>query len=175
MENHIVLLHGKRGAGKSTIATLLKKRNNYIHIEYSKFLSNIKSSSDFQNMLLREYVELMMKKKGKNFFVEMLYEEIRRYAHLNIVITGIRHLSEIFILNDNNKNLYSFYVKVSFWKRLERVLRRKERSSFIQFIIEEYYSIKWGDGKIKKNASRIFTQNTSEDVYLLINKMLNNG
>jgi cytidylate kinase len=152
-ENVLLILLGKRGAGMTSIAKLFEKQNDYEHIEMSKFINEIKNKTESKDVLLRKYVENTHEKYGADYFIKKVWEKLR-YSKSNIVITGIRHLPELrFIIKHfPDRQLVFIYIQVSVLKRMKRVIFREQRNSIIQFLIEEYYSIKWGNYRLRESS-----------------------
>jgi len=148
---------------------MLVKYNNYVHIELSQYLLSIKNQTEYKDMILRNYVEFIEKTKGSTYLINILAKElVNQYnENENIVISGIRHIEEIIHIRKNipNKRVISLYIVSSIFKRILRILKRNNRNSMRQFLIEEYYSIKWGDYKVKKQAIKISNNKTIEKTY----------
>lgn len=148
----ILILLGKRGAGKTSLAKLFVAKDGFQHIEMSQYLLALKEKLGLKEMVLRNFVEQFMREKGKTFFINQLCSDCINSGKSNIVLTGVRHLSEFdFLRNELQECQVCFvYLQVNFANRFFRILRRQERSSIWQFIVEEYYSNKWGDKKLQR-------------------------
>lgn len=172
----IVLLHGKRGSGKTTLSRMLVKNKNYDHIELSQYLLNLKNRAEYKDMVLRDYVELMEKTKSATYLIDLLLKEIIDANNKRIVISGIRHIEEIIYIKNkiSNKKIISIYLASNISKRFFRTIKRDDRKSIYEFLIEEYYSQKWGNSKIKKQASKIRNNKNVKDAYEQICTFINN-
>ncbi|MDD4149169.1 MAG: hypothetical protein PHE33_04005 [Bacteroidales bacterium] len=172
-ENILLVLLGKRGAGKTSIANLFESQNDFKHIEMSKFIYEFQQKTESKNVLLRIYVENTHVRYGTDYFIKKVYEMLK-CSKSNIVITGIRHLPELKFINEHfsGKKLFFIYLKVSVLQRIKRVLHREQRSSIFQFIIEEYYSIKWGNYGLKKSSIIYKSKENLNTSFMLIEKLV---
>jgi len=157
----IIILLGRRGAGKTTTANSLQTTHNYRHIEMSQIMKLLQNENNSNNLILRRFVENMHRIQSKYFAVKYLYEN-NYIVDNKIVVTGIRNIDEVnyFYKACPNYKIYLFYINCPFFLRYFRTRKRKDRNSFLQFFIEEYYSIKWGDYQLKK-ISQIISCNNS--------------
>src|SRR5712664_4156093 len=151
--NVILILLGKRGAGKTSLAKLFESREGFRHIEVSKYLLSLKERLGYKETVLRYFVEKFMKEKGDTFLIRQLRADCIDSTKTNIVITGVRHLSEVDYLRTEFVEYQAcfVYLQVSFATRVFRVLKRNERSSIWRFMLEECYSIKWGDKYLRRD------------------------
>lgn len=156
----ILILLGKRGVGKTTLAKLFESKNGFKHYEMSTYLKEVRSEMNMEYMKLRKFVDFLHKAYSKDFALKNMAKKGLLNKYQNIVITGVRNPKELIFLKDNF-DVYPIYLKLPFRKRYLRVKKRNGRSSFIDFLIEEYYSIKWNDITLQKlafsfnNSSRI--------------------
>ncbi len=161
----LILLLGKRGAGKSTIASCFEKQYNIQHYEMSDIMKEIRKEKGKEELPLRVFVSTMHKQHGLYFGVE--YIQKRNYFRgNNIVISGIRNRGEIeYIIRENEKyRVELIYLESPIFVRLSRVLCRGTRESIWQFIMEELYATKWGNRQIKKCAHVIENRDTVKKI-----------
>lgn len=157
---NILILLGKRAVGKTSLAQQIKLELGIPHIEMSVFLKRLRTEYGMESLRLRDFVEHLRKTDNKTLAIHRLIKEYDSYQF--ITITGIRHIEELNHIKAlfDVKNIFIIYLKVNFISRLLRVMTRKERSSIIEFIIEEFYSIKWNEYKLQNNSCYVL-HNTS--------------
>lgn len=148
----VLLLIGKRAVGKTTIAAKLEKECGFKHIEMSIFLKRMRVEYKMENLRLRLFVEYLRKNNKNTLAIENLFNQINHEK--KVVITGVRHIEELLFLKSNYKidKLISINLKLNIFQRLHRAIIREKRNSIIEFLIEEFYTIKWGNYKISKNC-----------------------
>jgi len=134
----------------------------------------LKLKSKSEKMVLRKFVITNHKEKGKEYFIKQVFSEHIEYSIRSVVITGVRHPAELNFLESHQSNirLIFIYLNVNFLKRLVRIIKRESRNSLIQFMIEEYYSLKWGDKKLKNNSIKFVNNGNVENVFNEIQKII---
>lgn len=170
----LLVILGKRGSGKSTIASILEIRNSYKHYEMSLFLKKEREKDNMNHLRLRKYVSFLHQSKSKYCAVQKLFAN-KVSLNKNTVLTGIRNPLEIKYLTNNltSFNINIIYLKATFLTRFLRVRKRKSRSNFFEFLIEEYYSIVWGNKKLKSKSNyMIQSKNEADETYNIMCKHL---
>jgi hypothetical protein len=73
------------------------------------------------------------------------------------VIVGIRNCDEIkYLVNEaTSYRVVPVYVSCPMLSRIRRVVARGERASLLEFMIEEWYSLVWGDKDVKRNCNEL--------------------
>ncbi len=152
-KNIILVLTGLRGSGKTTIASNLVTRFNFSHIEMSSVIKELRERDNLSNYRLRKYVDLMHIRKSRHFAIKHLINNNLLNSQ-RLVVTGMRNIQEIDYLKNTFKDykIVSIYLLVPFVFRYFRVIKRNDRNNFCEFFVEEFYSIKWGNNKIKSNS-----------------------
>ncbi len=151
----LVILLGKRAAGKSFLANLVKIECDYEIIEMSSHLKKLRVKYGLTNLRLRVFAEYLRKAQSKTYAIETLLNE--NTNELNKLILGVRHKEEIEYLKAkyDSTDIRIIYIHVNLLFRLIRALRRKDRCSMLEFFVEEFYSIKWHNSILKKYASHV--------------------
>lgn len=166
MERIILILLGKRGAGKTSLARMLVEKHHFHHIEMSKYLNSLKSSTVEREMLLRKFVEKTHREQGNTFLIRRLIDDEIGQDYSHIVITGVRHPAELDVLKGLSGYLVvPVYLIVPVFVRLRRIKARSDRNSIKDFLMEEYYAIKWGDRRLQKKASCLMAEGTLESCF----------
>jgi adenylate kinase family enzyme len=152
----ILVLLGRRGSGKTTLAQLLKKSYFFQHIEMSSELKKMRKHEKQERIRLRKFVDSYRKKGQISLLIKRVIEQIPQKSN-RLVITGIRHLEEIDFLTklSDGTILHTVYLDSKFFVRLSRILNRSCRNNCIEFIIEEYFSKRWGDSILRKRSALI--------------------
>ena len=150
----VILIAGRRGAGKTTIARCLAVEHDFVHYELSTVMKQLRAhDKSLMKVRLRRFVARMRKEGKEDIGVRYLMNS-GRLNRERTVLTGIRHYSEVKYLKDTlspNKVVLVYFhcgIVTRFW----RIRRTRERNSFLDFVIEELYSIQWGDRRLKKIA-----------------------
>lgn len=159
----IILILGKRGAGKTTIALELAQQHDGLHIEMSSYIKEIRRRDGFTKLRLRNFVEYVHDKKSKDYFVSELFNsKIQKSESALFLITGIRNPAEVNFFNSISLfNTKQIYLYLSFFERYKRVKLRGKRGSLYEFIKEEYYSMKWGNSKLESLSQIVHNKNLS--------------
>ena len=161
----ILVLIGKRASGKTTIANKIVEKLSFTHIEMSSLLKELRVSYNKEDLRLREFVEFLRQADKKELAVSMLADEIKKID--KVIVTGIRHPDELSYLTTNcaGNQIYTIFIKLNFFKRLGRVLKRNNRNTIFEFIVEEYYSWKWKNRDIMNMCDYIFSNFSSNKTF----------
>lgn len=170
----LLILLGKRGAGKTSLARLFESEEGFCHIEMSKYLLSLKDRLGQKETVLRYFVERCIREKGSTFLIRQLRTDCMESIQKDIVITGVRHLSEVDYLRDEliEYQARPIYLQVSLARRLFRVMKRNQRRSIWRFIVEEFYSIKWGDRGLKRVSIRYHNRHDIEQGFAEVRELL---
>jgi len=148
----LILISGKRSSGKSYVSEKISKKFGYTHFEMSKIAKELRAYDNKTQFHLRKYVSKKHKKNGKSFLMCHLLKKIALSSEKKIIVSGIRHIEEVKCIPKEVFEVKWYYIYDTFISRLVKVINRKDRSSIIEFFIEEYYSNKWGDYILRKNS-----------------------
>ncbi|WP_420601504.1 hypothetical protein [Flagellimonas sp.] len=132
----------------------------------------LRNQDGCSNLRLRNYVSNKHKLLGKSFLMAHLIQNIEEIKNDRIVISGIRHVEEINLLIDRDFQVVAYYVYDSLVSRLKKTIKRDERSSIKEFFVEEYYSYKWKDKKIKKVVEIIDKRKETKALEQLISSLV---
>jgi cytidylate kinase len=167
----LILISGRRCSGKSYLANILSDKYDFVHYEMSSIAKELRKREDKEYLRLRNFVGQEHKKKGKSFLMEYLIKIIDESEHEKIVVSGIRHLEETLCIPKKNYRVEWFYIHDSLISRLNKTINRPERTSVLDFFIEEYFAIKWKDYLLKRNAM-IIDKRKKEKAIVQLEKVL---
>lgn len=118
----IIILSGKAGSGKSTIANILKsKLNKTIVLSYASYLKeiakNVLSWNGEENTKPRDFlqqvgVELIKNQIDDKLLINRVIEDIKVYSYFYdyIIISDARFIDEINLIKDNFDNVKVIHV-----------------------------------------------------------------
>ena len=164
MTNGIILL-GKRGAGKTTIAKNISYDGDWTHLELSKFANERMLLSENKFSSLREYVLELAKMYSPSYLVEQAFiESSLSNSETKHIVTGIRTVAHLNAFLKVRPNTLVVYLNPSIFLRYIRTRKRANRNDIRGFIEEEYYSHLWGDHALKAKAHLSFSNGSVDSI-----------
>lgn len=118
-DTKIIILSGKAGSGKSTIASIISKHKKCIILSYALYIKQIAKNvllwdgneDDKPRDFLQQFGDVI-KSIDSNLLVNRMVEDIKMYSYFYdlIVISDARFINEIETIKNNFKNAYSVRV-----------------------------------------------------------------
>jgi|GEM_PF-4009251 len=108
---------------------------------------------------LRDFVTMMHHKYSHSFAVKYMLQN-GFFGVQDTVLTGIRNEAELAFLKEQLAThiVLPVYIWAPVLTRFRRSVTRNERAGFWEFLVEEFYSIRWGDYQLC--ASSVLIDNT---------------
>jgi len=165
----ILILIGKRASGKTTIAKKIEEKFNFKHFEMSSLLKELRIKHNKEELRLRKFVEFLRQTNRKDLAVSILANKIKGID--KVIVTGIRHPDELDFMKYlfTEDKFFAIFIKLNFLMRLGRALNRNGRSSIYEFMVEEYYAMKWRNRKLMKKCDFNFINFSSNKTIEKIN------
>ena len=150
----IVVLIGRSGSGKTSVATCLANNYGFAHLEMSMIAKDLRHQHGLDHLRLREFVNVTSRNSSSDHIIRRLHS-LGLLAKGKIVISGVRHTDEINYLKEHvpEMRVLIVYLQCGVVRRWLRVIRRKGIRSGWDFVMDELYSVRWGDLKLKQLAS----------------------
>lgn len=115
----IIILSGKAGSGKSSVASLISKYEKCIVLSYASYIKEVAKNvldwdgneEDKPREFLQQFGDVI-KEIDSNFLINRLIEDIKVYSYFYdlIVISDARFVSEIETIKNNFENVYSINI-----------------------------------------------------------------
>ncbi|MGC8538885.1 MAG: AAA family ATPase [Candidatus Micrarchaeia archaeon] len=176
----IICITGMRGAGKSSVADILKKKGFAIFEMHDAIISEMKKRKlEINNETMKEFAINIRKRLGPDIVARKTYSMIRRSKNKNVVITGVRSDAELKYFKSHAKDIVVVSVSAPQKIRFMR-LRKRKRSDDVKsmsaFLEREKAEKKLGIVSALNDADYIIAntgtmRDLKKNVDMLINKL----
>lgn len=118
-DTKIIILSGKAGSGKSSVASIIKKYKKCIILSYASYIKeiakNVLSWDGSEENKPRDFLQQfgdVIKNINSNLLINRMIEDIKMYSYFYdlIVISDARFINEIENIKTNFKNVYSINI-----------------------------------------------------------------
>lgn len=164
-DTKIIVLSGKAGSGKSSVAKLINKYKKCIILSYASYIKevakNVLSWDGKEESKPRDFLQQfgsVIKQIDSNLLINRVVEDIKIYSYFYdlIVISDARFESEIETIKTNFKNVYS----INIYGR-DNNLNDKQKNHITETALDNYdkydYILK-NDVELEKNIIKILKE-----------------
>lgn len=164
-DTKIIVLSGKAGSGKSSIASIIKKHKECIILSYASYIKeiakNVLSWDGCEENKPRDFLQQfgdVIKSIDSNLLVNRMIEDIKMYSYFYdlIVISDARFINEIETIKNNFKNVYS----INIYGR-DNNLTELQKNHITETALDKYtnydYKLK-NDLDVEKNILKILEE-----------------
>lgn len=150
----IIILSGKAGSGKSSVANIIKENKNCIILSYASYIKdiakNVLSWDGNEEEKPRDFLQQfgdVIKNIDSNLLINRMIEDIKMYSYFYdlIVISDARFVNEIELIKNNFNDVYS----VNIYGR-DNNLTKEQQNHITETALDNYFEY---DYKIKNDIN----------------------